>query len=300
MKSMIKTNSIYLVLLLTSIDIIYSGCCCKKKPSNDGRKTNSPGKPGPGPGKPNIPVFDPAFSAYLRRLAIVVDGYIKSKITISKFNVFHRLDGMNGKIYIVFGKFQAYSADIKSINEIDVSDSNAVVNLPFELTIGSFVNGSNYNFEDGRITLQALCGHINALNSKDNAVYVENNGTHYLEVSVHTPSNKSGEYITNYIDLSDGALYTINKNVSSNDTRNMLRYRYYGSLEQGENKGQKKFVTSLIGYVKNTISNLGEYRNTSSGRSDIITQNAFRNFLTTDKNLTKAANIASLSIKFNS
>ncbi len=298
MKSVLKLIQYIYVLTLISIDFIYSGCCCKKKPSNNGSKTNLPGKPSSGPGRPSTPVFDTVFSRYLERLASVVDGYIKVKIANSKFKVTCRPFGSNGRIYIEFGKFQAYSVEIKNVNEFDVSDLNSAKNLVFGLTIGSFVGGSNYNFEDGKITLQALCEHINTLNSKDSGVYVENTNTHYLKVSVHEPRDKPCVYSTKYIDLSNGALYTIMYNDQSDDMRDMLRYRCFGLIEEGEGKGQKMFVTSLIGYVNDPTGKLGEYKYTPSGKSCGITQEDFRNFLTTDKNLTEAKNIASLSIKF--
>lgn len=50
---------IVLVGILTTNLNTNGGCCCKKKPSNDGGKTNLPGKPGSGPGKPINPGGDP-------------------------------------------------------------------------------------------------------------------------------------------------------------------------------------------------------------------------------------------------
>lgn len=206
--------------------------------------------------------------------------------------------GSIGRIYIEFGKFHACSVDIKDIDEINVSDSNAIGSLLFELTIESFVDGSNYVFEERKITLQALCGRINELNSIHSGIFVENSDTHYLYVRVHSNSDDPGVYNTRYIDLLNGALYTIHRSAGSDDNRYMFRYVYYGLVGKGNDIGEYDFVKSFIGYVRDYTGKLGDYKNTPSGKSSDITKEAFRSFLTdSGVNLTKAENIASLSIK---
>ncbi len=203
MKNILKVNIISILLMIISTDLIYSGCCCKKKPSNDGSKTNSKEKSNQGshgPVEPPVepPVVKPTQEAIKSAIldCIRPKGGNRAGLT-EQWN----LENEDGQYIIKFGlfKFTVASGEIDKLTSPLTTDQIEELEGKIEITRSD--KSTSFKFSnDGKCKLGNL---LKSLNLLDNKLRI--NKTEHLCVKVAV----DGVEYTEYINLNNSLLYKI-------------------------------------------------------------------------------------------
>ena len=176
MKSVFRINITYLCLTLVSFNFIYSGCCCKKKPSNDDLKTR-------------------------RVNAEAISGFINKRSGTNRARIRGNfLAVLNGDKYIIkYGRFTG------SIKKEDINIKNIGDSL---LMIDDVSRPDNYKiiFDENKCKLGDFVAALNLLSVESR----NDDNEEYLAVEdlkgLCTHSNGV------YINLDNGLIYKCDKN----------------------------------------------------------------------------------------
>ncbi len=133
MKNVLKSRIEFILLVLISIDFIYSGCCCKKKPSNNGSKTNSKEKSNqgshgpvkPGGKKINITINENVGGKNKPICTVTIAP--KATISELKFEIFKANNSLLSKKQKLTYNGVLLADDSKTLNECNINNGAVII-----------------------------------------------------------------------------------------------------------------------------------------------------------------------------